>query len=92
MIKNSHVFINDINKLKYNKICLITGREFTEQDCIDKNVIMLECSHAFLYKEFMLSYTELNKHMMSFRKCPYCMTDIFKVPFKFSRKIYRDCS
>ena len=53
---------------------------------------MLECDHAFCYKEFMLSYKELNKDMMSYRKCPYCMADIFKVPFKFSRKIYRDCS
>lgn len=92
MIKNSHVFINDLDKLKYNKVCLITGREFTEEDCKRKNIIMLECDHAFCYKEFMLSYKELNKDMMSYRKCPYCMADIFKVPFKFTRKIYRDCS
>ena len=38
MIKNSHVFINDLDKLKYNKICLITGREFTEEDCKRKNI------------------------------------------------------
>lgn len=86
MIKTSHVFIDDLDKLKFNKVCLITGKEFTEQDCKNKNVIMLECQHAFFYKAFMLSYNELNKDIMSYRKCPYCMTDIFKVPFKFTMK------
>ena len=33
MIKKSHEFINDSNKLKLNTQCPITGREFTEEDC-----------------------------------------------------------
>ena len=44
---------------------------------------MLECNHAFLYNNFMISYIELNKDIFSYRKCPYCMCDIHKVPFKF---------
>ena len=90
MIKKSHVFIDDLDKLKFNKVCLITGKKFTEKDCKNKNVIMLECNHAFFYKPFMLSYNELNKDIMSYRKCPYCMIDIFKIPYKFIRKTYRD--
>jgi|TARA_B100000925_G_C21735699_1_gene357044 hypothetical protein len=83
MIKKSHEFINDLDKLKLNTQCPITGREFTEEDCKNRNIIMLECNHAFLYNNFMISYNELNKDIFSYRKCPYCMCDIHKVPFKF---------
>ena len=89
MINNSYKIITDLSKLHYNKSCLITGRKFTEKDCKDRNVILLECNHAFLYSSFMLSYHSMNKHFMSYRKCPYCMCDISKITYKF-KKTYRD--
>lgn len=86
MINHSHKIIKDLSKLYYNKSCLITGSEFTQKDCEDNNIILLECNHAFLYNSFMLSYHSMNKDLMSYRKCPYCMCDISKIKYKFNKK------
>jgi hypothetical protein len=89
MITN-HLFINDLQDLIYNKQCLITGKEFTVNDCKDRNIILLDCKHAFLYKPFMVSYYNLNTNLLTYRKCPYCMKTISKIPYKINKKLFRD--
>ena len=58
MIKKSHEFINDLDKPKLNTQCPITGRDLQRKsESKNRNIIMLECNHAFLYKldSFMIS-------------------------------------
>ncbi len=90
MTHKGYEFIDSLDSLKYNKYCPITGKKITNKDCEDRNVILLDCNHAFHYNSFMLSYVNLNKHILSYRKCPYCMSDISKIPFKFTKNIFRD--
>ena len=75
-------FITSLDDLKYNTRCYISDHLFTENDCSRRNIIELDCSHAFDYTVFMKSYLNLNKNIHTYLKCPYCMSDISKVPFK----------
>ncbi len=79
-------FVTCLTELKYNKRCYISDREFTEKDCECRNVVELDCKHAFHYPIFMKSYFELNTNIHTYLKCPYCMADISPVPFKIRIK------
>ena len=77
-------FITSLYDLKFNSSCYISNHKFNEADCKSKNIIELDCKHAFHYKLFMKSYIELNKSMYTYLKCPYCMADISKIPFRIT--------
>ena len=69
-----------------NKECLISKIELYPH-ISDNNVIKLNCGHCFFYPSFIKSYTINNENLFSYRKCPYCLQRISKVPLIIKKTI-----
>ena len=70
-----------------NKECLISKIDLSDK-IKEGNVIKLSCGHCFYYPSFIKSYTINNANLFSYRKCPYCLQRISKVPLIIKKKIY----
>ena len=62
-----------------NKECLISHTDLTNE-IKNNNVIKLSCGHCFFYPSFVKSYIINNGNLYSYRKCPYCMQHISRIP------------
>ena len=77
-LKNASKIITNISDLE-NNFCPITNDNLCNE-LSKKNVIKLNCGHSFNYRAFLKSYTINNKNIYSYRRCPYCFSNIKNVP------------
>ena len=83
-LKNPSKIITNINDLE-NEVCPITYENLSKH-LFSSNVIKLNCGHSFNYKAFIKSYTINNKNIYSYKKCPYCFSNINHVPLIINKR------
>ena len=79
----SKIIINVIDL--ENVTCPITNDNLLEI-ISSGNVLKLNCGHCFNYKAFMKSYSLNNKNIYSYKKCPYCFSNITKIPIIINKR------
>ena len=83
-VKNTSEIITNVNDLE-NDVCPITFDNLSKH-LYSSNVLKLNCGHCFNYKAFIKSYTINNKNIYSYKKCPYCFSNINKVPLIINKR------
>ena len=86
-VKKTSKVVTDVNDLNNNR-CPITFDNLTNQ-VSSGNVIKLNCGHCFNYKAFIKSYLINNKNIYSYKKCPYCFSNINKIPLVINKREFK---
>ena len=82
---NKCKIINDLKDLS-NDICPISKLNLRNEK-FKNNIIMLNCKHCFFYPDFMQSYFINNTNFYSYKKCPYCFSNIENIPFIINKTL-----
>ena len=77
-------FITNFNVLK-NMKCQISYDFFSLPDTNGYNVIKLKCGHIFKFNYLYYSSLVQNDNLWGYKKCPYCMKNYGKLPFKIKK-------